>query len=314
MSLGIGAGGILGFALEGSGTPGTYAAPTKFTPIKNETLKFEQATIWRRTIRAVADIIGAVPGNSQIKGDVELEAFEDVCPYFHYCSRATVTKTGGGPNYSYAFIPSSAATPPNRTMSITVVRNGVVYAYVGCSVTDFSYIVDNTGVLMAKFTIVGLDEAVQSLPAATWPTTVPFAAGQYSIQIPTSTQVFDTDKLDLTCNDVGEAQFRLQNVSRAARFVKFGERTLKLSCTRDFTSRAEYDAFKALTAQSITIVASKGANNQVTFVIPVAVKDTHEVNLSGQAELLMAKIDYTANIDSTGNLYTITWQSQENIT
>lgn len=312
MPPGIGAGGFIGIALET--TPNTYLAPTKFFPIRNESLKYQQATQWRRPIRQSADNIGGVAGDVHVEGDIEMEAFEEVVPYFHRCSRATVVKSGTT-NLSYVFTPASTATPPDKTMSVTVVRNGIVYGYVGLVVSSFKYHIDN-GALIFTVSMQGSDEAVQTLPTMSIPSTqIPYGAGSYQIQIPTATQVFDTDTFDFSVDDNADPQYRLKNTGRGAQFMKFGERAVSLTVDRDFIDRTEYDAFKALTAQSVTIIASKGTNNSITILFPAAIKDTYEIGLSGQGDLLRASIPYMGTLDPATSLaYQITVKTQENIT
>lgn len=288
----------------------TYVAPVKFFPIRNETLSRPQDTIWRRPIRKSADIIGAVAGNVHVEGDIEMEALEDVVVHFLYASRTSIVKTGTS-NYTYTATPTAAAVPV-RTLSITIERNAQIFGYVGCVVGSFKFGIDS-GLLTFTVSIVGSDEATQTLPVPTFSTTVPFGAGQYNIQIPTATQVFDVDTFEWTCEDNADPQFRLKDTGRGAQFIKFGERNLGLTCERDFLDKTDYDAFKALTSQSLTITATKGANNSIVIVTPVAIKDTYEVGLSGEGDLVRANIAYQAAIDGSGNSYTITVKTQENV-
>jgi len=290
---------------------GTYVAPTKFFPINSESVKFVQDTVWRRPIRKTADIVGAVAGNAHVEGDIEMEALEDVVPWFLMCSRTSVVKSGG-PNYSYVFTPTPAALP-QRTMSITIERNtGVIFGYVGCVVSQFKFSISD-GVLMFTVSIIGRDEASQSTPVPTFTTTVPFGAGNYQIQIPTASQVFDVDTFEWTCNDAAVPQYRLKDTGRGAQFVNFGERQVGLTCERDFDTRADYDAFKALTSQSITIIATKGVNNKITLLTAVSIKDTYELGLSGEGDLVRASIAYQFPIDGGGLSYTCTVLTQENV-
>jgi hypothetical protein len=294
-------------------TAGTYAPPTKFFPFLTESLKYVQGTNWRRPIRKSADIIGAVAGDVHIEGDVEIEGLEDVIPYFLYASRVAVVKSGSSPNFSYVFTPTAAALPL-RTLSITVERNtGVVFGYVGCVVSQFKFSITD-GQLRLTVSIIGQDEASQSTPTPTFSTTVPFGAGQYDMQIPTSTSTFDVDTFEWTCNDNANPNYRLKNTGRGAQFVNFGERDLTLTCERDFDTRADYDAFKALTGQSVTLAASKGVNNAVTLLTPVTIKDTYELGLGGQGDLVRANIQYQMPIDGTGKSFQITVATQENLT
>lgn len=309
MTVGIGAGGFMGIALES--TPNVYEAPTKFFPFENESLQFMQETVWRRPIRQSADIIGAVDGNVRTEGEIAMEAFEDVVPYFLYCGRTECVKTGGPTNYQYTFTPTDNAVP-TYTMSITIVRNNQVFGYTGCVVSSYTFTIED-GQLKFNVNIIGSDEDSQSLPMPTYTTTQPFGAGRYSVQIPTSSQVFDADTFEFTCDDSGEAQYRLKDTGRGAQYIKFGERTVSVTTERDFENRADYEGFKLLTSQSISLLASKGADNQIQIVMPASIKDSYGLGLSGQGDLVRASITYNGVIDNTGNGYTITIRNQENI-
>lgn len=288
---------------------GTYTAPTKYFPFNTESLKFDQATVWRRPIRQSVDVLGAVPGNVHINGDIEMEALEDVVPYFILASRVAATKTGTTDKV-YTFDPTPNATPA-LSLSLTVVRNGIVFGYTGCVVSSFTF-APSDGLLMFNMSIIGSDEAVQSTPSPVYPTTVPFGAGQYEVNI-AGTQFFDTDTFEFTVNDNAEPQFRLKDTGRGAQYVKFGERECTITMERDFFNRTDYDAFKALTAQIIFIRAEKSATNYVQINAPVSVKNTYEVGLSGQGDLVRASIEYMNVVDSSGNSYTIEVGTQENI-
>lgn len=309
MTVGIGAGGIVGIALES--TPGTYVAPQKFIPVQNESLAWQQETNWRRPIRQVAGIVGAVAGRGHVEGAIESEAFEDVIPYFMYCSRMTVQKTGSAPNFTYVGTPTAAAVP-TKTMSVTVVRNNVVFGYVGVVVGGFTFTVDND-LLMYNVDLFGTNEEEQASPVPTWDDTDPYGHGQYTIEIPTASQVFDCDGFEFSVDDSAEVQFRLKNTP-GSQFTSFGERSTELSTERDFENRAEYDAFKALTSESVTITASKGANNQVIINMPAAIKNTYEIGLSGQGDLLRASIQWNGVTDAAGKDYQLTVKTQEDIT
>src|SRR5262245_24104327 len=173
-------------------------------------------------------------------------------PYFLHVSRSSVVKSGAAGNFVYTYTPANMATNsglPKNGLSITIVRAGVVFGYVGCLVTGIEFSVDGA-VPIVRFTIIGLDEANQTLPTPTWQTGTgdnPYGGNQWAIEIPTASAVFDVASFTFTVNDNGEPQFRLQN-STKARFIKFGEREVSLEVTRDFDGRTEYDAFKALTS------------------------------------------------------------------
>jgi len=310
MPYGIGAGGLMGIALEA--TAGTYVAPTKYVPFTSESLHIVEDTQWRRPIRESADVIGAVPGNEHGEGDIEMEALEDIIPYFLYCGRTSIVKGGTTPNFTYTVTPTAAAVP-TATMSITIKRSDQIFGYTGCVVGSFRFGINN-GMLTFGVSVIARSEAVQPSPSATWPTTVPYGAGTYSVEVPTGSPVLDTDTFEWTVEDNAEAQFRLKDTGRGADFVKFGERDVTFTMNRDFLTRADYDLFKSITSQSITLEAAKGVNNSISLLTPISFKETYEVGLSGQGDLNVANIGYRASIDGTGKSYQITIATQENIT
>jgi hypothetical protein len=305
---GIGAGGFVGVALEA--VAGTYLAPIKFVPVESESLNWVQDTTFRRPIRQSADNIGAVLGDGRVEGDISMEFLEDCVVHFLHCARTTVVKGGAGPNYTYTF-KGSAVAVPQKTMSITVIRNGEVFAYVGMVVSSFTITIEDS---MLKFSasMIGRSEATQSLPTPTFPTTVPFGAGTYDITVGGS-PIADADSFSFEVDDSGEAQNRIRNV-RGAAFVAYGERTVTLSCDRDFETRAEYDSFKSLTSQAVGLTATKTVNQKVIIDVPVGIREAYEVNLGGQGDLIRVSNAWQAVIDGTGNAYTVTVHTLENIT
>lgn len=315
----------------GSGTPsgalpaantalasGVYTPPTKYGPITSESLKYVQDTQWRRSIRQSVDNLGGVPGNVHVEGDVVIEGLTDLMIYFHRAMRQNVVKSGPVTGkYSYTFTPTAAATA-GRTLSITVVRNGVVFGYTGCTVGTVKFGISN-GMLTATYTIVGMDETVQAMPTPVWNTNQlqPFGAGEYDVEIPTGTQVFDTDTFEFTSTDNATPNYRMKNTGRGAQFVQFKERTVTMTLNRDFQDRTDYDAFKALTAQALRVKATKAVTGEIFQLdILAGVKDTFEAaNLSAQGDLLVSKIAYQGTLDpGTGNAWTLAITTAENMT
>lgn len=313
MAPGVGAAGIMGIALET--TSGTYEAPEKFIPFESESLMYQQATVWRRPIRNSPGVIGAVDGNVHTEGEVNMECLTDVLVYFLHAARVNITKDEDTPGvgfHTYTFTPSPVAIP-ERTLSLTIVRNEQVFAYTGVVVSQFVFTTDD-GILKFNVSLLGRDEDTESAPTPVWPTSTPYGAGSYDLQIPTSTQIFDADTFTFTVDDSGEPQFRLKNTGRGAEFIKFGEQTVSMTIERDFENRTDYEAYKALTAQSITLSAVKTEDEEeVSILFPASIKDSYEVSLSGQGDLVRASVSYQAVIDSEGKQYEISVITDEDI-
>lgn len=295
MGFGVGASGFVGVAVET--TPGVYVAPTHYMILRNESLKFVQSSNWRRPLRGIADTVDPVAGFSHVEGDMQVDITPDILPQLLRTARVTQIKTGAGP-FVYTGTPSHVAVPA-KTMSVTVVRNGIVFGYTGVIITSQKYAMDNASIV-GTFGVLGIDEIVQSLPTPTYVTTLPFGAGQYSFEIPTGTPVGDTDTWALSIDDSGAEQFRIKN-TRTAAFAKYGERSVDLTIDRDFQDRTEYDAFKSLTSKAIKLTCTSGAN-VVSFELKAAIIDTYEVTgLSGQGDLIRAAIKYIGAFDNTSS-------------
>jgi hypothetical protein len=308
MPPGIGASGFAGLALET--VSGTYLPPTKYFPFESESLAWQQDTTFRRPIRQSADNIGAVLGNGHTEGDISMEALEDIVPYFLYAARTTPVKTGAGPNYTYTF-KGSAAALPTKTLSITIIRNGAVFAYTGVVVSSFTFSIEDM-ILKFSASLIGRDEASQSAPTPTFVNTAPFGAGQYTLQLNAAT-LADADSFSFQVEDNGAAQNRI-GTTRAAAYVNYGERNVTVSMDRDFIDRTEYDTFKSLTSQALHLDATKSATNKVSIDVPVGFREEYAIALGGQGDLLRVSNAWTAVIDGTGNAYTVTVLCQENIT
>lgn len=311
MPVGIGGGGFLGFAFES--TSGTYLAPTKYFPITNEGLNRSDNPIWRRDIRQNVDAYALVGGNIGVAGDLEFVATEDVIPYFLNIARMSVVKSGSSPNFTYTCTPTSAAQPV-KTASITVVKNGAVFGYVGCILSSWSLRTEDS-MLMMRCSILGTDEATQSLPTPTFAQTAAYGAGMYNVQIPTPTQVFTVDGFEFTAEDNGALEYRLKDTSRGAQYARFGARDAQLTYDVDFIDKTEYDAYKNLTSTSVSITATKGINNNVALTLPAGYREEYTVALGGQGDLVRAHCVMRATFDNTtSRAFQVVCKTQESFT
>lgn len=298
----IGASGIMGIAPET--IPGTYVAPTKWIPFDSESLSWTQENTERRPIRNTPALVGMIRGNGHVEGEISLDVTVDVLVWFLLASRCTYTKTGTAPTFSYKFVPSPVAVPI-KTLSITVKRGNEVSGYTGCVVGGFTLSVDASGAFKASINIIGnAEESKAAALTPTWPTSLPFGAGMYKVEIPTATQVFDTDTYEFSVEDNAEAQNRL-NTTLGAQFVKFGENNTTVKVERDFETRAEFDQYKALTSKSITFEATRGTD-KVTILTPVSFINSYEYGLSSVGDLVRASVEYLCAINAAGNPFELT--------
>lgn len=313
MPPGIGAAGCVGVAFEV--TPGTYVAPTKFIPITGESLMVDkQINFTRPIIKDSVEPVHAVTGPEFVTGDIEMEVITDGLVYFLFASRNSIVKGGVGP-YTYTFSPTSAASVADgKTLSITVVRNDVVFGYTGCVMSGMTLGVNN-GMMVATINILGSGEATQAAPVATFPTTVPFGADAYTIEIPTASAISDAGSFEFNLDDSGEPQYRLGSL--AAQFIKLGERNVSMSIERDFLNKTEYDIFRAVTAQELHVRAEQPTNaaEYVDILLRSGIMESYEAFLESQGEIITAALEYTGKWDFTATeSYQIEVGTTENLT
>jgi len=313
MPAGIGAAGSIGVAFET--VPGTYVAPTKFIPVRSESLKFmQEINFTRPIIKTSVEPVHAVKGPAHIEGDVEWEVLHDCMPYFLHAGRYTVVKGGVGPDFTYTYTPAATAQEANETLSITVRRNDVIFGYTGCVLAGMALTVDN-GMLVGTMRMMGRDEAVQAAPTETFPETEPFGADSFTLEVPDASAITDAGSFSFDVDESAEAQFRLGSL--AAQYVGYGERNVTAEIERDFIDRTQYDLFKALTAQSVHLRSESPANADrfVDILMHSGVMDSYESFLEGQGDIITAALSFVGKYNFTEtNAYEIIVGTSEDIT
>lgn len=316
MTLEVGGAGSLG--LEFEAVLGTYLAPTKFIPIRSESLQKVEDKQYRMNIRGLAERSGAIQGYFHIEGDVEFEVTHDSLLYFLYLGRFTPAKSGAGP-YTYTFTPATVAktttaagATTRKTASILIERSDLGRGYVGMSASQYAFTLDN-GVLICTVSMLGVDEASQSLVAPVWPSSEPYGPGKVSVEIPDATPRTDADTFSLTINDNGTAANRLDGQRRPS-YITWGEREITASMEHDFESLTDYNAFVNQTLQAVDFTASRNASNdQVKILLNAAVADSYQVNLSSLGDVIRGSVAYHG-IYNSGDAISIEVKTTENIT
>jgi hypothetical protein len=302
MPPGIGATGFIGIAPET--TMGIFVAPTTYVPVLTDELKYTESKYYSQQLRQQVIDSDVKPGYYHIEGTIELEVDTNNFLYFLYASRHTIVKTGAGP-YSYTFTPSTAGSTSTaasgavqRTLSITSVKNGIVFGYTGCTVTQYEFTISDA-VLKCTLNIIGLGEAVQSLPTATWIAPDLLGADSHNVftgasgVTPTFAQVFGFNGYTLMINHNAEAQNRIQS-QRSANYVKFGKTDFEVRSDLDFIDRVDFDNMKSSATQAIKLestvggTAYSGATDGIQLQVNRAAFDTYEIPSSGMGDLIMA--------------------------
>jgi hypothetical protein len=287
---------------------GTYIAPTIFVPIISESLEYTEDKYLSEQIRQQSIHSEAKPSYYHVEGDIEMEADPNFLPYFLYAGRHIITKTAGPPAV-YKFVPSSAGTASTaagattpKTLSITVVRNGEVFGYVGCTLAGFEFSVDtDTGVLMCTANIFGLGEAVQADPAEAWVAPLLFGADAHRIVLdtagaaPTFAGAVDVNHNGLTfgVNFNAEAQNRVR-ADRSASYISFGITEGTVSAEIDFLTRADYDNFKSTNKRAIRMESLIGGATLALATHGVRLQannyffDSYSIPLEGMGDLITA--------------------------
>lgn len=284
MAVQLAGGGSVGVALET--VIGTYVAPVKFIPVLSESLKLVEDKKYRNPIHNIADTFGALQGYTSVDGDLTFELTGDTFVYMMYAMNGAVVKSGAGP-YTYTFTPGSNATPV-KTLSITVVRNGVVFGYTGCIVSKMTVTIQD-GVLVGTFSMLGIDEATQSAPTVAWPTTDPAGPGYHDIKVGGASQS-NIDAFNFSIDQGGSVFFPLRSGAsgRKPKETRFGMRTVTVTFDQDFENRTDYDAFKAQTVRAIILQCTVTASNDIKFDFKKCVLKKYEPVLSNVGEIVRA--------------------------
>lgn len=328
MPAGLGGGGSVGVAFET--TMGTYVPPAVFVPILDENFIYTESKYYSEQIRQTSIVSDVKSSYYHIEGPINMEVDPRFMPYFLYASRHAITKTGAGP-YEYKFVPSSAGSASTaasgavpRTLSVTIVRNNVVFGYAGCVMGSFEFTVED-GVLRCSMDALGLSEAVQADPTEAWVASDLLGADAHRIYLAASGATPTFAGIDVNFNGFtfranhnAEAQNRI-HAQRSASYISYGITEAEIESELDFIDRTDYDNMVGNTTRAIKMESTNGGANYAAATSAVKLQanrvsyDSYEPNLEGMGDLIMA--DFTGRIIgvSGGDAYEIWVKSPTNI-
>ena len=304
MTVEVGGAGTLGLAFET--VLGTYTVPTKWVPIRSESLKLVEGKVWGRNIKGKADITRATKGYFHVEGDIVFEVSGASLLYFLYAARMTIAKVGAMAPWHYTFTgahvakSTTAASGPTvrRTLSMLVTRSGNPMGYTGLSVSQLTFTIDS-GVLICTASMIGSGEAAQSAGTPTYVAEDPFGPGEITLEVPTATARADADTFTLTINDNGQAANRLNGL-RTAAYITWGEREVTASMETDFDSLTDFNDFVAQTSRTFKVKAINTAvTDEVDILLNAAINEDTTVNLTSLGDVVRQSISYHGIYDTT---------------
>jgi len=327
---GLGGGGSVGVAFET--VMGTYVPPTIFVPVLSESLEYTEEKYLSEQIRQQSIHTEAKPSYYHVEGDIEMEVDPELLVYFMYASRHIITKTGAATPWTYTFAPSSAGTASTaasgptvpRTLSITIVRNGEVFGYTGCTVGGYEFSIDtDSGVLMCTLNIVGLSEAVAADPTEVWVAPKLYGADAHVLKLdvagtaPAFAAAADVNHNGITfgVNFNAEALNRIRQ-DRGASYIAYGITEGTISAEIDFLTRADYDFFKATNKRAIRVSSLTGGATLAAATHGVELQannyffNSYSVPLEGMGDLVSADTEGRMLGIAGGNAYLITVKAQ----
>ena len=312
MTIEIAGAGHIGVALEA--TYGTYVAPAAYVPFIAEDLTMPRTDPWRSPIIGKNVTLGKVQGRRHIEGSITMELLPEIFAYFLVASRYgdNVQKTGTGP-WVYTASNGGAARldgTANRSLSLSMKRGGVGFAFVGCQVGRFRFFATH-GVPYVECTVFGSDEtndyASPGTPSV--PTEVPFNSTEVTVDI-AAAQRTDINSLEIVLDDNPEPRFNMSG-QEGADYIKWGEHICEAQFEADFVSKADYDIWEARTVQELILDCNKSANQRVQVELHGALYDTYEVSgAGGLGDLITAsgamRGAYTAGDDAADEIIVTT--------
>lgn len=305
---GLGASGWVCIVMED--VMGTYLPPTTsgavWVPILDETVAYTEEPYYSAQIRQEVVDIERTQGFYHIEGDLNMEFDAQYAPYFLYCSRHNISSSAGTPN-EYTFSPSTAGAAFRlggdnpKTMSITIVRNGVGFGYAGCVFPRQEFTIDS-GVLKMNLGVFGLSEQEPvALGSPTWAAPELQGAAAHAVFVDaagTSPAFAATSEefngFTATFEHNASAENRLTG-DRAATYIAYHKTEPTFESELDFLDRTEYDKFVASEHTAVRFESQIGGSDysdcdagvQITFYN--AVYDTYPVNLTALEDLIMAQ-------------------------
>lgn len=314
----VAGGGHVGVALET--TPGTWVTPARFVPIISESLQEVRTDSYRVPILGHAVATGKTPGRQHVEGEITMEALPQCMVYFLAASRFgnNIQKAGASAPFTYTASDDKVVhlKSPLRSLSISVDRAGVGFAYLGCQVVSMTINFGDGGVPMVTYSIVGMRQTNDYTPGAiTQPTETPFSVTECELSIAGSSRGdIDAESAELVLNDNGEPRFNLTGEDRAD-YVKFGEFVGEANYEIDFESKADYAIWVARTAQEIILDCNKSANQQFNVEFHGALYDTFEVALGAIGDQVRAAATARAVYnDAAASAATIELVTSEDVT
>jgi hypothetical protein len=259
----------------------------------SETLQEVRTDSYRVPIIGHAVATGKTPGRHHVAGDITMEALPSLMAYFLVASRwgANVQKTGASAPFTYEAHDDKVVhlKDNKRSLSLSVVRAGVGFAYIGCQVVQTTIGFGDGGVPIVTYSIIGRRQSDDHTPTSpVTPSELPFSVSECDLSIAgTPRGDIDADSAEIVLNDNGEPRFNLTGEDRAD-YIKFGEFVGEASFEIDFESKADYAIWLARTAQEIILTCNKSANQQLILELHGAMYDTFEVALSGLGEQVRA--------------------------
>jgi Phage tail tube protein len=329
MPAGLGGGGSVGLAFET--VMGTYVAPVVFAPILNESLIYTEEKYYSEQIRQETIHSDVKSGYYHVEGDVQLEVDPNNIIYWLYASRHDIVKSGAGP-FTYTYTPSSAGsastaagTTSPKTLSITIVRNGEVFGYTGCTVGGFEFMVED-GVLKCTMNVLGLAESEEADPTEVWAAPELYGADAHYVYLAAAAASPTFGAVDVNFNGFtfrvnynAEAQNRIR-ADRSASYISYGITEAEIESELDFLDRTDYDNMVANTQRAIKL---ESLNGGVTFAAATSgiqlqgnrvSYDAYDIGLEGMGDLIMA--GFTGRIIGIagGDAYQIAVKSAVSIT
>lgn len=320
MPAGLGGGGWVAISIEA--VAGTYQPPTAtgtvWVPVLDESFQYTETKYFSPQIRQQVIVSDVAQSYYHIEGDLRMEVDPQFEPYFMTAARHTTTLAAG----VYSSVPSSEAQlSTGKTLSITVVRNGIGFGYAGCVQSGFDYTVDN-GVLVVTRHMMGLSEQTPAgLGTPVWTDPHLFSASAHSVYVAASgvTPTFTTADVNFngftfTAGFNAAAQNRLV-ASRGATYISFGVTDVTYATELDFVDRTEYDNMKAATTRAVRLESLRGG---ATFAASTeawrvtlnrTAYETYPISLGGMGDLIMAGVTGRGIGISGGSAYKIECKS-----
>jgi hypothetical protein len=291
--MGYGIGGHLAISKQNS--VGTATSNWVYIPFVSESLTENIEQLQSESLKAIYDNPNMLEGINNVTGDIVFEPHPIYLGHFLNACIGNATSTLQTSAYQHEFLPRQDDFDANFALqpyTVAVFKNvGSSYQYTDAMIHTLAIEITAGGIINATATVHARTSSLQNPTTPSFISADPFTWNETSLQVAGSaSDAFES--ATITIDNPIEGIATLNGAKVHSRVKRTGFRTINVAGDQDFSSQAEYNAFRAQTRQrfqfTITgdnISAGGAESNEITFDIPQCNYTTYASPVGGPGRI-----------------------------